>query len=65
MCPLPKKAIQLEQVTAWGPDGAQVAVKVPHVLRDLCIGCGICEYKCPVSGEAAIRVYTPKVEVSL
>ncbi|MGD0879333.1 MAG: 4Fe-4S dicluster domain-containing protein [Anaerolineales bacterium] len=63
MCPVPQKAIQLEQANVWGPDGTQVAIQLPHVLRDLCIGCGICEYKCPVSGEAAIRVYMPKVEV--
>ena len=63
MCPLPGKAIQLEQAQVWGPDGTQVSVQLPHVLRDLCIGCGICEYKCPVSGEAAIRVYMPKAEV--
>ena len=64
MCPLPKKAIQLEKVTAWGADGAQVTVQLPHVLRELCIGCGICEYKCPLSGEAAIRVYIPKEDGS-
>jgi polyferredoxin len=63
MCPLPQKAIQLEQASVWAPDGSQVAIQLPHVLRDLCIGCGICEYKCPVSGEASIRVYMPKVEV--
>jgi polyferredoxin len=34
-------------------------VQVPHVISDLCIGCGICENKCPVSSEAAIRVYAP------
>jgi polyferredoxin len=61
MCPLPKKAIQLEKATAWGPDGTQVTVQLPHVLRDLCIGCGICEYKCPAAGQAAIRVSIPKV----
>jgi Pyruvate/2-oxoacid:ferredoxin oxidoreductase delta subunit len=64
MCPVSKKAIQLETATVWGPDGTQLTVQLPHVLRDLCIGCGICEYKCPVSGEAAIRVYMPKLEVS-
>jgi len=64
MCPVSKKAIQLETAALWGPDGAQLTVQLPHVLRDLCIGCGICEAKCPVSGEAAIRVYMPKLEVS-
>jgi polyferredoxin len=57
MCPLPKKAIQLEAAQVWGPDGTRVDLQLPHVLRDLCIGCGICEYKCPVSGQAAIRIY--------
>ncbi len=27
MCPLPEKAIQLEQTQVWGPDGAQVSVQ--------------------------------------
>ena len=63
MCPLPKKAIQLEKATVWGPDGTQVTVQLPHVLRDLCIGCGICEYKCPAGSESAIRVTIPRPEV--
>jgi len=63
MCPLPKKAIQLEEKEVWGPDNVTVKVQLPHVLRDACIGCGICEYKCPVSGSAAIRVYIPQTEV--
>ncbi len=63
MCPLPEKAILLESAEVWGPDGHTVSLKLPHVLREKCIGCGICEYKCPVSGEAAIRVYIPQVEV--
>ena len=29
----------------------------PYVLRDLCIGCGICESQCPLDGDSAIRVY--------
>ena len=28
----------------------------PYVKEHLCTGCGICEYKCPVEGEPAIRV---------
>jgi NAD-dependent dihydropyrimidine dehydrogenase PreA subunit len=28
----------------------------PVVLHERCIGCGLCENRCPVQGEAAIRV---------
>jgi polyferredoxin len=59
MCPLPEKAIQLEQEELPGPDGNLVSVQLPSVLKERCIGCGICEYKCPVSGPAAIQVYIP------
>ena len=31
----------------------------PRVDHARCIGCGVCEYQCPVSGPAAIRVYKP------
>jgi len=59
MCPVSDKAIKLEMVELVKPDGEMVTVQRPHVMRERCIGCGICEYKCPVSGEAAIRVYVP------
>jgi polyferredoxin len=59
MCPVPDKAIKLERVEVRNADGMLVTVKRPRVVRERCIGCGLCEYKCPVSGEAAIRVYAP------
>ncbi len=59
MCPLPEKAIWLEAATLPSADGTLTALQLPHVNREGCIGCGICEYKCPVNGEAAIRVYVP------
>jgi len=31
----------------------------PYVKERLCTGCGICEHKCPVEGEPAIRVVAP------
>lgn len=59
MCPLPEKAIVLEAVEVNQVNGGRHSVQRPEVLVDQCIGCGICEYKCPVEGEAAIRVYVP------
>jgi len=57
MCPQPEKAIRVEEVTVVDARGNEMTVQQPHVLEDLCIGCGICEYQCPVQGQAAIRVY--------
>ena len=59
MCPVPDKAIKLAPVDLVSPDGKAVHVQLPRVFADLCIGCGICEYKCPLSASAAIRVYAP------
>jgi ferredoxin len=40
--------------------GSRIAIQVrlqrPYVDPILCIGCGICEHECPVSGRRAIRV---------
>jgi formate hydrogenlyase subunit 6/NADH:ubiquinone oxidoreductase subunit I len=57
-CPTPKKAIVFEEVQKVGPDGNEITLKLPRVVPELCIGCGICEYKCPVSDEPAIYVTT-------
>ncbi|MBI4329913.1 MAG: 4Fe-4S binding protein [Chloroflexi bacterium] len=59
MCPIPHKAIKLERVELTTPDGDVVSLQQPYVIRERCIGCGICETKCPVNGEAAIRIYVP------
>lgn len=57
LCPVSPKAIELDPVEAVRHDGEKVTVKRPRVLRLRCIGCGICEHRCPLPGEAAIRVY--------
>lgn len=57
ICPAPEKAIRLEEATVINPQGEAITVQRPYVLLDLCIGCGVCEYQCPMAGEAAIRVY--------
>ena len=56
MCPVPQKAIILSNVEARTGDGSRITLQRPTVLAGRCIGCGLCEYKCPVSGESAIRV---------
>jgi MauM/NapG family ferredoxin protein len=55
-CPTSPKAIYLRQDVVPGPDGKQLPVQLPYVDLKRCVGCGICEYKCPVKGRPAIRV---------
>jgi len=57
-CPLAEKAIRLEEVEAADAQGDVITMNRPYVLRELCIGCGVCEYHCPAGGEAAIQVET-------
>ena len=57
MCPIPHKAIELEEQMVTNSHGETTTVLLPTVIPDLCIGCGICEQQCPLDGEAAIRVY--------
>ena len=57
MCPVSDKAIILEgQRLITRADGTQDYLSRPKVIASRCIGCGICEYKCPLEGPAAIVV---------
>lgn len=56
VCPTPKKAVWLETAAVKDRKGRAVTVKQPRVDLELCIGCGICETKCPVLGKPAIYV---------
>ena len=58
MCPVPRKAIRLSSVQVKKEDGSTVYLQRPTVQAGRCNGCGLCEFKCPVAGEAAIRVQT-------
>ena len=59
-CPVGEKAIQFETVKVI-VNGKETDLQRPYVLHERCIGCGICENKCPVDGEAAIHVYRKDV----
>ncbi len=56
VCPTSPKAIWFENVEVKLRDGKSKQLKLPHLEPELCIGCGICENKCPVQDRAAIRV---------
>jgi polyferredoxin len=60
-CPTSPKAIELKNEKLLHIDGSERMVKRPYMREDLCIGCGICETKCPVAGKSAIIV-TPQNE---
>ena len=53
-CPTSPKAIYLRQDVVIRPDGQQMEVQLPCVDLKKCVGCGICENKCPVEGRPAI-----------
>jgi len=60
MCPTSDKAIKFRNEISFNKKNEKVKVMLPYVIEELCIGCGICENKCPVPGDGAIRVTTPK-----
>jgi MauM/NapG family ferredoxin protein len=55
-CPSDYSAIELQRT--------ETGEFRPYVKEQLCTGCGICEYKCPMVGESAIRVVAAKEMVS-
>jgi polyferredoxin len=56
MCPTTPKAIWYQEVAVIRRDGSVKKLKRPFVEPTKCIGCGICENKCPVADLPAVRV---------
>jgi len=54
------EVLQPERAFGESPPSAPLEIQVrlqrPYVDIEKCIGCGVCEHECPVSGKKAIRV---------
>jgi len=55
-CPTPTKAIRVEDIEVINESGQKVLVQQPHVDPELCVGCGICQNKCPIKDQSGIYV---------
>lgn len=55
-CPTSPKAIVFRDEARTDPPGASRPVKIPYMVEERCVGCGICETRCPLPGRSAIRV---------
>jgi MauM/NapG family ferredoxin protein len=53
-CPTTPNAIIMSEMDVLATDGSWVVQEVPVVDADVCIGCGICETKCPVNDDPGI-----------
>jgi len=56
VCPTSPKAIQTSDVETHTVFGERITLRKPFMVPDLCIGCGICQYSCPVTDQRAVRV---------
>jgi ferredoxin len=55
-CPTSPKAIYLRPAEVVDAAGAVKQVKQPYVQPERCVGCGACEFACPVQDRPAVYV---------
>jgi polyferredoxin len=56
-CPTPEKSIKFWDIEVFEQETNKIIkVKRPYVITETCIGCGICEQKCPLKDEPGVRV---------
>ncbi len=55
-CPVTPKAIYLRPAEVFDREGKPRQVRQPYVDADLCVGCGACEFACPVKDRPAVYV---------
>jgi MauM/NapG family ferredoxin protein len=56
VCPVSPKAIVVQRSDVFVAEGRTTSVLLPYVNPERCIGCGVCENRCPVNDQRAIRV---------
>jgi len=56
-CPVTPKAIYLKDFEIETRNRNKIIVQRPFVDSNLCIGCGVCSYKCIAESKPAINVY--------
>jgi polyferredoxin/Pyruvate/2-oxoacid:ferredoxin oxidoreductase delta subunit len=56
VCPTSPKAVVFREADVAGFGTERLRLKQPYVNLRQCVGCGICQNKCPVKGTPAIRV---------
>jgi polyferredoxin len=55
-CPVSPKAIYVEEAQVTDSAGKVKTLKQPRVDPSLCVGCGACEYACPLQERPAVYV---------